>query len=43
MITGGDDSNITFNWAARSWAKNVESTAWLGNGFFREFLWSGAS
>ena len=32
-ITGGDDSNILFNWAARSWAKNVESTAWLGNGF----------
>jgi hypothetical protein len=32
-ITGGDDNNILFNWAARSWAKNVESTAWLGNGF----------
>ena len=32
-IIGGDDSNILFNWAARSWAKNVESTAWLGNGF----------
>jgi hypothetical protein len=35
-ITGGDDNNILLNWAARSWAKNVESTAWLGNGSLSE-------
>ena len=27
-LTGGDAGNLRFNWAARSWAKNVESTAW---------------
>jgi hypothetical protein len=32
-VTGGDDGNLWFNWAAMSWAKNVENTAWLGVGF----------
>jgi hypothetical protein len=32
-VRGGDDSNVLFISAAMSWAKNVESTAWLGNGF----------
>jgi hypothetical protein len=32
-VQGGDDSNIGFYAAAMSWAKNVESTAWLNNGF----------
>jgi len=31
-ITGGDDGNLWFNWTAYSWAKNVEITAWLGEG-----------
>lgn len=32
-LTGGDVGNLRFNWAASSWAKNVESTAWLDEGF----------
>jgi hypothetical protein len=32
-LTGGDAGNLRFNWAALSWAKNVESTAWHGEGF----------
>lgn len=32
-IIGGDAGNLRFNWAAASWAKNVESTAWHGEGF----------
>jgi hypothetical protein len=32
-LIGGDADNILFNWAALSWAKNVESTVWLGTGF----------
>lgn len=31
-VRGGDDGNIRFEWAAYSWARNVESTAWLGEG-----------
>ena len=31
-LTGGDAGNLRFNWAALSWAKNVESTAWHGEG-----------
>jgi len=32
-LIGGDQGNLRFHWAAFSWAKNVESTAWLGEGF----------
>lgn len=32
-LTGGDAGNLRFNWAASSWARNVESTAWHGEGF----------
>lgn len=32
-MTGGDLGNLRFNWAAQSWAKNVDNTAWLGEGF----------
>ena len=31
-IVGGDDGNLKFNWAAQSWAKNIESTVWFGQG-----------
>ena len=31
-IVGGDDGNLKFNWAAQSWAKNLESTVWYGPG-----------
>ncbi len=31
-LTGGDAGNLRFNWAALSWARNVESTAWHGEG-----------
>jgi hypothetical protein len=31
-VTGGSDSNVRFEAAAYAWAKNVESTAWLGEG-----------
>ncbi len=31
-MTGGDAGNLRFNWAALSWAKNVESTVWHGEG-----------
>ena len=31
-LTGGDAGNLRFNWAALSWAKNVESAAWHGEG-----------
>ncbi len=31
-LTGGDAGNLRFNWAALSWAKNVESTVWHGEG-----------
>ena len=32
-MTGGDLGNLRFNWAAQSWAKNVDNTAWHGEGF----------
>ena len=31
-LIGGDDGNLTFAWAAQSWARNVESTAWQDAG-----------
>jgi hypothetical protein len=31
-VSGGSDSNVRFEAAAYSWVKNVESTAWLGEG-----------
>lgn len=31
-VTGGSDSNVVFANAAYSWLKNVDSTAWLGQG-----------
>jgi len=32
-LSNGDDGQLRFEWAAMSWAKNVESTIWLGEGF----------
>lgn len=32
-LVGGDVGNLRFNWAALSWARNIENTAWLGEGF----------
>ena len=32
-LIGGDAGNLRFNWAALSWARNVESTVWHGEGF----------
>jgi hypothetical protein len=32
-LTGGDAGNLRFNWAAQSWAKNVDNTAWHDEGF----------
>jgi hypothetical protein len=31
-LRNGDDGQLRFEWAAMSWAKNVESTVWLGEG-----------
>ncbi len=31
-LSNGDDGQLRFEWAALSWAKNVESTVWLGEG-----------
>jgi hypothetical protein len=31
-LIGGDNGNLLFNWAALSWAKDVESTVWAGAG-----------
>ncbi|MBL8565388.1 MAG: hypothetical protein JNM89_06705 [Hyphomicrobiaceae bacterium] len=31
-LTGGDDGNLRFQWAARSWARNVDVTNWHGEG-----------
>lgn len=31
-LTGGDAGNLRFNWAASSWARNVESTVWHDEG-----------
>ena len=32
-LTGGDNGNLRFLWAALSWARNVESTGWHDEGF----------
>jgi len=32
-LIGGDDGNLRFQWAAQSWARNVENTVWHGEGF----------
>jgi hypothetical protein len=32
-LIGGDNGNLRFQWAALSWARNVESTVWHGEGF----------
>lgn len=32
-LEGGDDGNLRFQLAAYCWARNVESTRWLGEGF----------
>jgi hypothetical protein len=32
-LRGGDASNLVFQWAALSWARNVENTVWVGEGF----------
>ncbi|HWA89696.1 MAG TPA: hypothetical protein VG889_06645 [Rhizomicrobium sp.] len=32
-VEHGDDDNIDFFWCANCWAKDVESTLWLGAGF----------
>ena len=32
-MVGGDQGNIRFEWAAKSWAKNVENTVWHDEGF----------
>ncbi len=32
-LKGGDNGNLRFEWAAYCWAKNVETTLWLGEGF----------
>lgn len=32
-VANGDDGNVKFLWCAYCWAKNVENTRWLGDGF----------
>lgn len=32
-LSGGDNGNLRFNWAALSWAKNIDNTMWHGEGF----------
>jgi hypothetical protein len=32
-LSDGDDGQLRFEWAALSWAKNVENTMWLDEGF----------
>jgi hypothetical protein len=32
-LSGGDDGNLRFEWAAYCWAQNVESELWLNEGF----------
>jgi hypothetical protein len=32
-LRGGDTGNLVFQWAALSWARNVENTVWVGEGF----------
>jgi hypothetical protein len=36
-IIGGDDSNFRFAFATNCWAKNIDNTAWLGEGFALEY------
>jgi hypothetical protein len=36
-LSGGDDGNLKFEWAVYSWAKNVENTLWLNDGFDIDF------
>ena len=31
-LTGGDNGNLRFHWAAFSWAKNIDVTEWHGEG-----------
>ncbi len=31
-LAGGDDGNLRFQWASRSWARNVDVTSWHGEG-----------
>lgn len=32
-LVGGNDGNLRFQWAAQSWARNVDSTMWHGAAF----------
>jgi hypothetical protein len=32
-LSGGDDGNLRFEWAAYCWARNVENELWLNEGF----------
>jgi hypothetical protein len=32
-LIGGDNGNVRFNWAALSWARNIDNTMWHGEGF----------
>jgi hypothetical protein len=32
-VIGGDDGNFRFAFAANCWAKNIDNTGWLGQGF----------
>jgi hypothetical protein len=32
-LIGGDGGNLALKWAAMCWAKNVENTVWIGDGF----------
>jgi acyl-coenzyme A thioesterase PaaI-like protein len=32
-VIGGDQGNIRFEWAANSWAKNIENSVWHDEGF----------
>ena len=32
-VIGGDDGNIRFAFAANCWARNIDNTGWLGQGF----------
>jgi hypothetical protein len=36
-LSNGDDGNLKFDWAVNCWAKNVENTLWLGDGFDIDF------
>ena len=32
-VVGGDDANVRIQWAANCWAKAIDNTQWLGEGF----------